>query len=982
MSEDTLLSTSYKHRDYVVVDITPTEVILRPVESDDGSLSTYWQEFIKGRYTLPIPEDAIPHIHITGLPAEVLSVDAYVDYTVEYPRVSVHLGDSIIDVSDRVACNHPNPETPGLYALDFTLSIGGEPASVIWRSWVSIEEPPILRQIVTPYNRSSRPVVDLNRLVIEPQFNEALYEAGVPLYNFQQSNAPSAVSQSSLLSYKNARCFVKGGRLFISGPKLPVGTEVLFNGITRTLGIGVLCVPFRQTGTYYQGDIVSYGGNDYYALVDIPKKEVPSVEDSSVTTLGSVIPGTLYEHDGISSLCWLCGAYYTTEDIGLDDGEYSLDTLWSIIDVCGYMFKMDLLRAFKIHHYWGHYNRKYFYDYAPGDIVSVVSDNIVSLYQRNDTSIDEKGLEEAYRPGHYKNPHWTEVYSASNDTMLRNPAIIPYSNAANAIVSKTYPVREEAFRIYSRLVGMPTELVDAIGTKKSVLLWALLYRTRETFPGIRTAMRAIGMDIEDLHRESPSVVYRKGTGEIIDKIYDEISAVKSIAKSIEADMLWTSYGNPNLDDSTDPRNKKALYEGIPWVRYSRDDDPVKDAVYAFDKDTRSWKVVYSFQHIGSDKSPESYDFSVNNRYYKATVHLMDRLAKDCLVDMGDGQEWIDHEYIGGLSAALSALLNYEIPIYIYFRLKIRLATIGHASVRGVSSGVILSEEWGGPIGLKLYPGKYFDYLRLSVESYFPTVLYSYKKLDDDSPDEEWTEYTDYVNGYGFRYFPFNSSVYIRLRYKPTSSGIQFIEDDTPYTWDGGNKTGIGKWISQFTIGCLGDDSSPGTGDYVPPEQGSSEFGGFKDATQMDIGKDLYLCKGMVAVTMRIQPRSMSVTAQCLQWQYKFSDDSENPEWVLDEQTPFAGWVDVPAQMTGYWSGSVEDFKTILDYVSTGSGRVPFEWSEDEPDTLLIGGNAHQTVYLWNSSGYIIGAVTFGFVDNMVLDGTDSDYLFKVKFLSD
>lgn len=957
---DFFINTSYK-RDYVVLAVTREGVILRPVSTDDSDpIPSYWKEFIKENVEEPYSEDMVPTLRLTQLPTEVLCVDAYVDYTIEFPRAEVRVGNTIIDVSDKIACNHPNPETPGLYALDFTLSLMGEAASPIWRSYVSIDEPPLLRQIITPWNRESRPIADLNRLVIEPQFTEAMYEAGVPLYNFQQANAPAAVSQANALRYKDSRAFIKSGRVFITGPQLPVGTEVVVNNSKRTLGVPLMVPKFRQLTAYGAGEVVSYGGYQYYAVSDIPRHEIPDPDDDTKTKMGSIIPDTIYENeDGEIVMCWLAGFYYTIADIDMPDGEYALTSLWSVLDVNGYLFKMDLKRAFPVHHYWGHYNRKYFYDYAPGDLVSVISDNVIYLYQRNETSIDEKGIEETYRPGHYKNPHWTEVYSASNESLLRDPAIIPYTNAANAIVSKTYPVRDEAFRLYARMVGMPVELVDAIGTKKSVLLWAMLYRTRETFPGIRAAMRAIGMDIPDLHREYPSVIYSK-YGTPIGNVYDEIATVKSIARSIEADKVWTGSGNPDINNVKDMRNVK--YADIPWVRYAREgEDP--DTVFEYDINEKKWVALYAFKHIGSDKSPELYDFSVNNRYYKATANLLDRLAKECVVDIDDGQQWVDHNAVGSIIGSLSELLHYEIPIYIYFRLKLKLIAIGHASLKGVSGGVALMDAWGGPIGLKLFPAKYFDFRTLRIEIYYPTLLYSYEQPTSSESDEGWTEYTDYVIGENFRYFAFEKAVYIRMKFPPTASGIQFVENPD------------GKWISQFTIGCLGNPASPGTGDYKP-DPGDHGFSGFMDATHLGAGTDLYLCKGMVGATMRIKPNNLDVSAECLHWQYYLSDPEK---WVMDEERPFAGWSAIEVRLFGYWSGDVAAFKDAIAAVSIPDGDVPFKWDEDEPATMYIGGDASSIVYLWNSDGYVIGMLQFTFTADLNVAGLDSEYRLKVSF---
>lgn len=984
---DYFVNTSYS-RKYTVVAVTNEGVILRPiVESGDDPIPSYWREFIKANTDAPIPEDTLLTVNLTQLPTEVISVDAYVDYVVEYPRAEVRIGNISIDVSDRISCNHPNPETPGLYALDFMLSIddgSGYKAQPIWRSWVSIDEPPILRNAVTPWNRESRTIADLNRLVIEPQFMEALYEAGVPLYNFQQANAPAAVSQFYALSYKSARAFVRGGRLFISGPQLPVGTEVTFNGIKRIIGVKVLVAPFRQFGTYSEGDIVSYGGSDYYALRDIPKHDVPDPDNPEQTRKGSIIPDTYYDDDGIPTLCWVRGIFYLLDESveGMPDGEYDITSLWSVLDVGGYLFKMDLIRAFQVRHYWGHYNRKYFYDYAPGDLVSVVSDNVISLYQRNETSIAEKGLEEAYRPGHYKNPHWIEVYSASNDSMLRDPAIIPYTNATNAVVSKTYPVRGEAFRIYARLVGMPMELVNALGPKYSVLLWAMLYRSRETYPGFRAALRAIGLDAEDLKRENASVQYFDYGGAEIGTIYNEIDKVKKIAESVKADKVWYGVGYPNPLDYKDPRN--TVSATIPWIRYYREgvDDPqYSDTLfeyrYQLDSSSRrvvreEWVPTYSFKHIGSDRDAKDFRFDVNNRYYRASANLLDRLAEDCAVIDETGKQWIDHNYFGSVASALAELLSYEIPIYIYFRLKISLIAVGHASVNGISGAVGLLDAWGGAIGLKLYPAKYFDFITLSIKSYYPKLLYSYGKLDTPYDDDTgWTEYVDFVPKNGFRYYPFDQAVYIRLKFVPTETGIVFNEDPE------------GKWISQFTIGCLGYDGSPGTGDYSP-SSGDHGFNGFMDATLMGRETDLYLCKGLVGCTMRIAPSQLIASAECLQYQYVFDKPDE---WVMDKVLQFGGWDNIGVKIFGYWSSTVADFKAAVYSITSPeySAGLDFKWVDGEPATMLIGG-APRIVYLWDWKGYILGMLQFDPINNLVTNSVEApkdregfSYLCKVTF---
>ena len=950
-----IINTSYKDDvpEYVVVSASRDGVVLRPTNPE--VLSTYWKEFISGY----VHEDVIPTIQLTQLPIEVLKVDAYVDYSIEYPRVIVHLGDIVVDMSDRISCNHPNPETPGLYALDFMLSVGnGNTSTRIWRSWVSIDEPPLLRHVITPWNRSDRVVADLNRLVMEPQFQEALYQSGVPLYNFQQANAPAAVSSSLVQSFKASRAFVKDGNLFVTGAHLPVGAVIMVDGIKCTIGTDILAAPYSQASRYGTGEVVSYGGRDYYAVMDMPIVE----DGEDVPGTGNVIPGTSYVRDGVDVYSWVGGTLYSVPQLGLPDGEVHIDSLWSIVDVNGYLFKMDLLRAMPLKHYWGHYDRKYFYDYAPGDIVSVISDNVISLYQRNDTPVDGSGIEESYRPGHYMNPHWVEVYSSLNGSALRDPIIIPYTNATNAVISKTCPVREEAFRIYAHLVGMPDELVNALGTKYSVLLWAILYRTRETFPGFRAALRAIGLDAQDLHRESPSVVYTvynpEGVSSEITTVYDEIDKVKEIAKSVKADKIWYGAGNPDLSDD-DLRNTSEDTIDIPWIRYSREGEQ-PDTVWRFVQSNTypngSWVPFYSFRHIGSDRDVSQYDYSVNNRYYRATANMLDRLASECVVDLGDNQQWIDHNYIGAISNALTALLDYEIPIYIYFRLKLNLAAIGHVVMTGASSSAVMHEAWGGSIALKLYPGKYFDFRALQVIEVYPVVSFSYTNGNG------YRVSTDYRDCGGWRYYPFNQAVYIKIAYEPLPDGCELTPE--------------GYWVSQYTIGCLGNDASPGTDDFRPIE-GSDSYNGFLDAVHAPVDVPLYLCKGMSAVTLKISSLgNLYGYAECLRWQYVFGDPDQ---WVLNDTQPFADWVAMETMhLFTMWTGSLSEFRNAVARVTSPKGAVPFKWETDgSKEVLYIGGDATKYIYLWDRSGHVIAMLQLDYVDNMVRKGSDADYLYRI-----
>lgn len=943
------VDTSYK-RKYVVVSATSEGVVLRPVE--DGPLSSYWQDFISGYISEPLPPELVPTIHLTQVPQEVISVNAYADYVVEYPHMEVHYGGHVIDISDRVSVNHPNPETPGLYALDFMVSTTGEVSTPIWRSWLSIEEPPLLRNAITPWNRENLSIADINRLIIEPQFTEALYEAGVPLYNFQQANANNAVGQFALQKYKNSRAFVKSGRIFISGPRLPIGTKVSIQGVQRVLKTSSICAQFSRSEQYLAGDIVTYCGSDYYALEDIPTSRV------SDTSVGSVLPTESMSSAG--HRYWLQGAYYVVDYLDEPDGEYSLDSLWSIIDVNGYLFNMDLLRAIPVHHYWGIYDRKKFYDYAPGDLVTVINDGVISLYQRNETPLDDRSLEQAYRPGHYLNPNWTAVYSESQGSEITNPIIRPYSNASNAFVSKTYSAREESFRMYSNMVGIPSELVDMLGAKYSVILWAILYRTRETFPGIRAAFNAIGLDISNLRRAQPSVIYTGNANSVITDVYDEIDILRKVAKSIEADRIWMS-GIDVMPPTGTYTDTGEMYP--PWVAYSDDGA----SIWLFDEIASKWNKVYAFNHIGSDLSIDTYDFSVNNRYYKADLNLLERLSSDGALDLGDSGIWVSDDYFTGLSLALSRLLSYEVPIYIYLRLRIKLATTGNARISGVSGSTMLSDAWCGNIGLKLYPGKIFNFATYKTEYYYPQVLFAYDYPGEESLDSDWQTAYEFRQLNGYRYYAFNHSVYLRLVYSSDTGGVLYKTDTM--------------WTSRYTIGCLGNMSSSGTDDYTPI-QGSSTFNGFMDASMMPISdnpshsRDLYLCKGIVGCTLRIHSGNLSVRASCLQWNYVFDD----PSWKMDETLKFADWRELEgADLLGCWASDAISFKqTIVRCTSPDVPNLKTMWGDEETPTLYVGNGMPHKIMMYDANGFLRGMVTIPYNKYMVLDGSSSEYILKLE----
>jgi len=292
----------------------------------------------------------------------------------------------------------------------------------------------------------------------------------------------------------------------------------------------------------------------------------------------------------------------------------------------------------------------------------------------------------------------------------------------------------------------------------------------------------------------------------------------------------------------------------------------------------------------------------------------------------------------------------------------------------------LQGAWGGSIGLKLYPGKYFDFMTLTVQEAYPTVLYRYDVPPADSQDSDWTPYIDYEQKDGYRYFPFDKPVYIRLKFTQDSAsyvfkvatGIDYDNDDgvTRFKWC---------WTSRYTIGCLGDPNSPGTDDYKALE-GDHGYEGFCDATQMECsdserhGSDIYLCKGMAAITLRIATSTLKVTAEALMWQYIFDD----PDWRMDEVTPFAEWETLDGvKLWGCWVSDVASFRNMVTRVTSPEvGNLTFAW---EGDTIKIGGGVPRFLYFWDRQGFIRGMIVVPFTDRLVLEGDSSDYQLKFTF---
>lgn len=787
--------------------------------------------------------DAGIRYHVVNTPVSVLTVPAYVDYTVEFPSVEMTDTDGTTrDVSEYLSCNHPNPELPGLYRLSFMLSLPGDAPVEIWASYVSIEEPPLLRGAVSPWMRENRTVSDLSRIVMEPQFQEALYAVRSPMYNFMVSNTPKCVSAASLPRFKGIQGYALTKAIFLSTQQLPAGTEIRSGDYTFTLKTPKLAPDYVPGVHYGKYDVVRYTGTYWLALDDTD---------------------TIPSEDG-----WLQGYPYEVSEESIPEaGNIPVDSVLVTADAGGYLFRVDALSGITIGHYWGMYDPNSFYDYQVGDLVSVVSENVYYLYRRNDTDTSQKEIELSYKPGNYRNPHWDEVYCASPQGMLRDPVITPVTNASNSIVSKTGSVMDGVFRIYSRLAGIPMELVDALGLKKGVLIWALLYRTRNTYYGLKTALQALGMSITSLERVHPSIKYTSGGTEITD-VYDEIGKCKDMAKSIKAGrLLMSRYDLPT------PLPADAA--AIPYIHY-RDGGTVERYVPG-----TGWTDYYEFEKLSGDFDPSEWDFSKNNRYYEATVAFLDRIAGDNLIDMGDGEEWLSDEAFAPISSQLDTLFAYEIPIYIYLRMKVRLASVGTMAHVGTMGGVVYHDAYGGDVEMRVYPSKMFDVVSLATKEYWPVVSVS----DTENGTYAVADY-DMSSLLDFRRYRFDHNVYVK-----------FALPDGPMA--------TGYWVSPYAIGRLVSMSEP-----------------------------LFLCNGEVGVTVEVSDTSsLTVTVSAYIWNYIFGNDGS--PWETDEEDyeiPFAGYREIPSTFISEWHGTALAFTNYIDKVTSPQGNI---YPSEPPDLVPV-----------------------------------------------
>ena len=877
---DDFRNTSYL-QEYIVVSQAGGTVVLRPVA--EALLDTYWKEFISAEARGQAPVS----LSLTAVPPAVRSVDVNGPIALDYPSV-VLLGDGkAVDLSKMVTANLPSDETPGLYRIEYRLPLPGVGTSVIWASYLSIEEPPVLRRTITPWNRGSYTLQSLTRLALEPQFQEALYEEGAPLYNFMTANMPPALRPSG--ARECFQCFgVKaGGHLFVSGHRLPLASSVEIGDLS--LGLDRAMLPGNWSVQEHSAhSVVYYAGRAYCSTAPVGEGDVPGASPK-----------------------WVAGGYYSlagdTEGWEkLPDGPIQLSAVWAPVDLRGYTFRVNVREAPRLGTYWGLYHREYFPDYKAGDIVSYISNGTLYLYRRNDTDIRDLGTEEAYRPGHYQNPHWDEVYADWQSSELRALGrwIQPISNAGNAVIAKTGTLSEDVCSIYARLLGIPETIIDAVGSKGSVALYMLLQRTRNTFEGFQAAFRAMGFDVSDLHRVYDTVPASDAAGEPYN-VYGAAEALRALVPSIQQGHLWRP------KDPSEPFVPDYTAGDAPWVRYYPDPRLSQGrGEYQIQKyvDGR-WVTVYQVDGFGD----EGGDIKGNNRYYRATLSVLDRMAKQALVDMGDGKQWIGLNSFSPISSWLLDVERYEVPVYIYLSIQVYLASVDDAWAGGIGQKWFQMAAYGGTAALVVHPLSYFDLASGAVQQ-------SRASVQCRAEGGPWADREPDTAKDG-------SDVY----YFHTATDVRFVLEE-------GAKL-RGYWTSRHTNGLLGDlTAEPAV-----------------DASELGAQEVLTVANGVVAVTPMADMGALRGSLRYLKYNYILSADGA--PWQLDGTTPFGGYVEGPeVSVLATWPKPLDAFFQQIAAVKGGRGEE-LTWAVDaDLGELLVFDSAPGEIYIYGAYRRLVAVI--------------------------
>lgn len=943
-------NTSYEQK-YAVVSNSGSQVVLRVL--DDSLYSTYWKEFVSAHIHTdnpPSPPIAPIYLRIEQAPPPVTLVPQYAAFSPEPPVVSIEVNGTSVPASHLVSFNSPNTEVPGLYRVDYRLALPGDAfSSPIWSSYVSVQQCLALRRSAGQFVRDSYPLRTLSRLVMEPQFLEALHAAGEPLYGFMAANQHPSVHASALPQYAGAQAWgavapYRGtAGIFITGRKLPQGSVIVYQRRLLQLREPVWPDPVGALrgmdenheltpSGYPKGTVVRKGDTSYICINDADDSIALGNPDYWKT-------GFLYKFNVLN------GDVPVLPSGPLPVGRGGVEHIWITVDDQGYSFWVDMANVSSLGPYRGYYDRHQYADYCTGDIVSYISEDSVRLYRRKATDIQPESTL-AYPPGHHLNPAWEEIYAQfpeDRQPLLSDYFIVPHTNASNAIVSKTWSVSEAMCEAYGNMIGIPPIIVKECGAKWSALLFALLSRTRNTYEGLRICLRAVGLDIETLRLSDPSIAYYcmpDTTMEKVDDIYEQHANLRKLLAHIDTLAPGAS---------AVPEDGNLRYVTADMISHGEGNPMDKDvSIQQYSKAEERWVTRYRFSVVEPSQCH-------NNRYYKAELNVLARMAEDAIVKLGDGEDWVkESAWAGNPSALLASVLSYEIPIYVYLTLHMRLYSETSMVMKGsVYSGIFDGQRGGCKGILELHPSRHFS---RSARGYVDVETGVFR-LEDNAWKIVPPTRTDPDTG--IKVYEFDGLAYpIRIGAINTDR-IAFVR----------------YWQSTHTFGLLGKLESDTTDNPVPYEPGK-----FRNVTDPDINDEtpLMLINGLVGVTALYRPKVLKANAEALRWMYVLKGEG----WELNESDAFTGMESILSSSYETYEGTVAELKEELSYITgtahSAGTRIPFEWSGDN---IIFRGRMATAIYLWDASGNMLGAYGFTPGEYTLTDADWAEYASQANTVS-
>ena len=782
----------------------------KPVISVEPGTPLY-KALISATGVTPRDPAAFAYIVVDQAPEEVSVIDRFNRYAIEYPVVLAKFGDTTVVIDESyITAPKPNPAVPGLYAVDYLLTLPGAESIELWKCYVAVDEPPVLRGSMSTWSRTDYTLQTLNRILVEPTFNDMLEREGAPLYRFMTSNSGACLDWA-VYDYMEAdpHTYVYGEDgdsmrpVFVVAPVLPEGTMLYQEGLKGpsslgnhigTLGDRMLCNAFVDGGLsgngYNEGEIASYSGSCYRAKVFTTQLPGQSSDWER---------GYLYRMDVATGVTVIPNAR----------------TLLCRVDVGGYQFKVNLKVHPDLGPYRGYYSHSRFADYNKGDLVSYIREGVVFILVRNDNDIIDPNADSAV-PTSYMNPYWSVAYQSGIPLTTPTYGIYPDTNAVSAVLAKTQSVSCDVAMSWARMFNIPEALMIYLGGKAGAFMMYVLTRYRNTPLGFRTACNALGIGLEQLKLSDPSVRYFADGAEVSD-VFTQIEKLRAIGGDMSRlhDTLWYTTHVPTTGDLCYDTVDTTVIKKCP-----SDGTPVSQ-----------WDVVYRM-----DRPPAPYLHS--NAHYKAELSYMARLYSEMSVDMGDAYQWIRAMSAPTVLDMLGTLLMYEIPIYIMLETAIRIAETSVLTQYEASKCVQHGASYCGAQNLLyVHPYKDFDpsimdYIWVYPEVYFRQSLTRANELV--LPERELED--------GTRIYRFDVGCYI---------GFQLGSDYSPYY------VLKGVWQSVNTLGLLGDGASQGTEDTF-----------IKASDMQTLPTSIFFTRGDVGVTVLLERKPIQTSMLYGAWQYK------------------------------------------------------------------------------------------------------------------